>query len=50
MVCYISNRLQWHTIEGGSSAYIPKLTAKFSDRIRLSQDISEVRRTEMAHR
>ena len=42
----ISNRPQWHTIEGGSSAYIPKLTAKFNDRIRLSQDISEVRRTE----
>ena len=42
----ISNRPQWHTIEGGSSAYIPKLTAKFHDRIRLSQDISEVRRTE----
>ncbi|RUO40963.1 FAD-dependent oxidoreductase [Pseudidiomarina aestuarii] len=42
----ISDRPQWATIVGGSSAYIPKLTAGFADQIRLNSKISRVQRRE----
>lgn len=41
----INNRPQWHVIRGGSSAYIPALTAKFSDKILLNTPVQKVVRT-----
>ncbi len=40
----LKDRPQWKTIEGGSREYVKKLTADFSDRIRLSTPVREVRR------
>lgn len=40
----VTNRPQWHVIEGGSSAYIPKLTQGFKDRIRLNTKIESISR------
>lgn len=40
----VVNRPQWHTIEGGSSSYIEPLTAKFKDKIVLSNPVKRVER------
>jgi predicted NAD/FAD-binding protein len=40
----VSDRPQWHTIIGGSSAYIKPLTAGFADRITLNANIVAVHR------
>lgn len=41
----VANRPQWYVIEGGSRAYIEPLTQGFSDRIRLNNPVTRVRRT-----
>lgn len=40
----IVNRPQWYSIVGGSSTYIPPLTASFSDHIRLNTPVVRVER------
>lgn len=40
----VSDRPQWHTLVGGSSAYIPMLTEPYADRIHLNSDITSVTR------
>ena len=40
----ITDRPQWRVIKGGSRSYLPPLTASFSDRIRTSSPISQIRR------
>lgn len=40
----ISDRPQWHVIEGGSRSYIPALTRRFSERIVLDANIAHVTR------
>lgn len=40
----LSGRPKWRTVEGGSRAYIDKLTARYADRVRLGAGVVEVRR------
>jgi len=40
----INNRPEWRTIKGGSASYVSKLTAGFTDKIRLNTPIESVRR------
>lgn len=40
----VTNRPQWHVVEGGSSRYIGPLTAGFADRIRLTSPVTRVER------
>ncbi len=40
----ISDRPQWYTIKGGSSTYIPPLTASFKDKIKLSCGVTNVKK------
>lgn len=40
----INNRPQWHVLKGGSHAYIPVLTARFADNIRLNTPVLRVTR------
>ncbi len=40
----LKDRPQWKTIEGGSREYVKKLTADFTDRIRLNTPVREVHR------
>lgn len=40
----VADRPQWATICGGSSSYIPALTAPFKDRIQLNSDIQHIER------
>jgi len=40
----VSEQLQWYVINGGSKAYVEKLTAGFRDRIRLRSPVSRIRR------
>ncbi len=40
----VRGRPTWKTVRGGSCRYVPKLTAGFSDRIRLSSPVTRVRR------
>ena len=42
---YVRNHPTWRVVVGGSSAYIPKLTAAFADRIHLNRGPIAVRRT-----
>lgn len=42
----VNNRPQWRVIEGGSSAYIPPLTAGFKERIRLNCPVNRIDRNE----
>lgn len=42
----LTTQAQWYTLRGGSSSYIPALTAAYRDRIQLSCDIIGVKRTE----
>lgn len=42
----VNDRPQWRVIEGGSSAYLQPLVAKFEDRIQLGADIVKVNRSE----
>lgn len=42
----VNDQPQWFTIRGGSREYIKRLTASFSDRIRLSCGVKKVIRTE----
>lgn len=41
----LTNRPQWYSIKGGSSAYIEPLTAGFRDRIKLNTPVTGVERT-----
>ncbi|MDX1491800.1 MAG: FAD-dependent oxidoreductase [Pseudohongiellaceae bacterium] len=41
----VANRPKWHTIKGGSSAYIPPLVSGFRDKIRLSSKVLGVSRS-----
>lgn len=41
----LTNRPQWYVIEGGSRSYVERLTAGFSDRIRLNCPVRKVRRS-----
>jgi uncharacterized protein len=38
----ISNRIKWRTVQGGSRAYVDRLTASFSDRIKLERTAKTV--------
>ncbi|RTR01523.1 NAD(P)/FAD-dependent oxidoreductase [Halomonas nitroreducens] len=40
----VTNRPQWHTLVGGSRAYIPALTAPYAERIRLATPVLGIRR------
>ncbi len=40
----IKNQFQWRVIEGGSQAYVPKLTAPFKDKIKLSCPVTSIKR------
>ncbi len=40
----VTNRPQWHVVEGGSSRYIEPLIASFADRIHLNCPVSRVER------
>lgn len=40
----VSDRPQWHTLIGGSRAYIPMLTEPFKQNIKLNSDIAGVKR------
>ncbi|CAD5266532.1 Predicted NAD/FAD-binding protein [Alteromonas sp. 38] len=40
----ITDRPQWYTIKGGSSTYIPPLTASFKDKIKLSCGVTNVKK------
>lgn len=40
----VTNRPQWHVIQGGSSAYVAPLTASFAERIRLNCPVQRVDR------
>ncbi len=40
----VNQRPDWYTISGGSSSYVNKLTAGFSDRIRLNSPVRSVKR------
>lgn len=42
----LSDRPIWRTITGGSREYVARMTASFSDRIRLSSPVTAVTRTE----
>lgn len=42
----IANRPQWSVIQGGSSSYIPALTAPFASRIHLDTPVERVSRSE----
>jgi len=41
----VANRPEWRTIDGGSRAYVRRLSAAFADRIRLATPVQTVRRT-----
>jgi predicted NAD/FAD-binding protein len=41
----MTTQAQWYTLKGGSSSYIPPLTAPFAQRIRLGAKIDSVTRT-----
>ncbi|MFK0386601.1 NAD(P)/FAD-dependent oxidoreductase [Agrobacterium sp. NPDC090273] len=41
----LRNRPQWRTVTGGSREYVRRITTGFSDRIRLSTRVTEIRRT-----
>lgn len=40
----VSNRPQWHVVEGGSRSYVAPLTASFAERIRLNCPVLRVER------
>ena len=40
----VSNRPQWHVVEGGSRSYVAPLTANFAERIRLNCPVLRVER------
>lgn len=42
----VNDRPVWRVIEGGSRAYLPKLTAPFAQRVRLSTPVREIRRVD----
>ena len=41
----LARRPQWRSVQGGSRAYVERLTAGFADRIRRGRAVSQVRRT-----
>jgi predicted NAD/FAD-binding protein len=41
----VTTQAQWYVLRGGSSTYIPPLTAPYQDRIRLGSNINAVTRT-----
>lgn len=43
----VLNRPQWYVIDGGSSNYIPALTEKFADKIRLNSEVTRVIRGQL---
>jgi uncharacterized protein len=40
----IASRPQWRTVEGGSRAYLERLTASYADRVRINAGVRSVRR------
>jgi uncharacterized protein len=40
----LAGRPKWRTVEGGSRAYVEKLTAAYADRVRLGAGVTSVRR------
>jgi len=40
----LNNHPQWYTVKGGSREYVTRLTAKFSDNIRLKSAVSKITR------
>ena len=40
----LTGRPQWRTVEGGSRAYVQRLTAAYADRVRLGRAVTGVRR------
>lgn len=44
----VNNRPEWRVIKGGSSAYLPSLTASFKDKIQLNAHIKSITRSESA--
>jgi predicted NAD/FAD-binding protein len=43
----LTTQAQWYVLQGGSSTYIPPLTAPYRERIRLGSNISAVTRTQI---
>lgn len=41
----ILDRPTWRTVEGGSRAYVSRLTAAYADRVRLGRGVAAIRRT-----
>jgi uncharacterized protein len=41
----LANRPQWRTVEGGSRAYLERLTASYADRVRINAGVRSIRRT-----
>ena len=41
----VADRPTWRTVDGGSRAYVSRLTAPFADRVRLGDPVKGVRRT-----
>lgn len=40
----MANRPQWRTVDGGSRAYLQRLTASYADRVRINSGVRSVRR------
>ena len=40
----MANRPQWRTVDGGSRAYLERLTASYADRVRINSRVQSVRR------
>jgi predicted NAD/FAD-binding protein len=40
----VFGKLKWQVLQGGSSSYVPPLTARFADRVRLNSPVAWIRR------
>jgi predicted NAD/FAD-binding protein len=45
----LKDRPEWRTVDGGSREYVTRLTASFTDRIRLNQNIARIERSDDQH-